>query len=126
GACHGSALLRLSFRRAGTLARAAIADHADRLDLDLDPGTREVGHGDERAARIVTVLEHVLPHLDEAIAVARLLDEHRHGDDVREAPAGALQDRVDLREHLLHLRLEVSHAVLSRAVPSRRRPSNAY
>src|SRR6266850_2262920 len=103
----GSALLRLAFRRAGILARAAIADHADRLDLDLDPRPHEVGDRDERAAGIVAVLEHVFAHLDEAVAVARLLDEHRHGDDVGEAAAGALQDRVDLREHLFHLRLEV-------------------
>src|SRR5207249_3447958 len=50
---------------------------------------------------------HVLAHLDEAVAVARLLDEHGHADHVGEAAAGALQDLVDLREHLLHLRLEV-------------------
>src|SRR5437660_7131476 len=93
-----SALLRQPFGRAGALGRAAITDHADRLDLDLDARPREVGHRDERAARIVAVLEHVLPHLDEAIAVARFLDEYGHADHVGEAAAGALQHLVDLRE----------------------------
>src|SRR5947209_20112187 len=100
-------LLHLAFGRAGMVARAAVADHADRLDLDLDARAREIRHRDERAPRVVAVLEIVLAHLDEAIAVARLLDEHRHLHDVREAAACALHDLVDLREHLLHLRLEI-------------------
>src|SRR6266853_69330 len=100
-------LLRLAFGRAGMVARAVVADHADRLDLDLDAGSREIRHRDERAPRIVAVLEIVFAHLDEAVAVARLLDEHRHLNDVGEAAAGALHDLVDLREHLLHLRLEI-------------------
>jgi len=33
--------------------------------------------------------------------------KHRHLHDVGEAAAGALHDLVDLREHLLHLRLEI-------------------
>src|SRR6266851_951261 len=100
-------LLRLAFGRAGMVARTAVADHADRLDLDLDARAREVGHRDERAPRIVAVLEVVLAHLDETVAVARLLDEHRHLHDVGETAAGALHDLVDLRKHLLHLRLEI-------------------
>src|SRR5713101_4216462 len=100
-------LPRLAFGRAGMVARAAVADDADRLDFDLDARPREIRHRDERAPRVVAVLEVVLAHLDEAIAVARLLDEHRHLHDVREATACALHDLVDLREHLLHLRLEI-------------------
>src|SRR5258705_35084 len=100
-------LLRLPFGRAGVVARAAVADHAHRLDLDLDARAREIGDGNKRAPRIVAVLEVVLAHLDEAVAVARLLDEHRHLNDIGEAAAGALHDLVHLREHLLHLRLEI-------------------
>src|SRR5882762_6687776 len=100
-------LFRLAFGRAGMVARAAVADHADRLDLDLDARPGEIGHRDERAPRVVAVLEVVLAHLDEAVAVARLLDENRHLHDVGEAAAGALHDLVHLREHLLHLCLEV-------------------
>src|SRR6266851_3590389 len=100
-------LLRLAFGRAGVVARAAVADHAHRLDLDLDARAREVGDGNERAPRIVAVVEVVLAHLDEAVAVARLLDEHRHLHDVGEAAAGAFHDLVDLRKDLLHLRLEI-------------------
>src|SRR5262245_50087593 len=113
-------LLRLGFGGARVVGPAAVADHSDRLDLDLDARAGEVGHGDERAARVIAVLEHVLPHLDEAVAVARLLDEHRHGDDVGEAAAGALQHLVDLREHLLHLRLEIVGDVLAVVVARRR------
>src|SRR5205809_5819325 len=112
-------LLRLAFGRAGMVARAAVADHADGLDLDLDARAREVGHRDERASRVVAVLEIVLAHLDEAVAVARLLDEHRHLNDVGEAAAGALHDLVHLREHLLHLRLEVVRDIAAVVVASR-------
>src|SRR5712691_8008692 len=106
-------LLRLAFGRAGVVARAAVADHAHRLDLDLDARAREVGDGDERAPRVVAVLEGVLAHLDEAVAVARLLDEDGHRHDVGETAPGALHDLVDLREHLLHLRLEIVGDVLA-------------
>src|SRR5260221_14038945 len=100
-------LLRLAFGRAGMVARAAVADHADRLDLDLDARAREVGHGDERAPRIVAVLEVVLAHLDETVAVARLLDENRHLHDVGEAAAGPFHDLIVLSDHLLYLRIEI-------------------
>src|SRR6267143_714507 len=112
-------LLRLAFGRAGMVARAAVTDHADRLDLDLDARAREVGHRDERAPRIVAVLEVVLAHLDEAVAVARLLDEHRHLHDVGEAAAGALHDLIHLREHLLHLRLEIVRDIAAVVVARR-------
>src|SRR5258708_7589165 len=85
-----SPFLRLAFSRAGLLAGAAIADHSHGLDLDLDAGAREVAHRDQRAAGIVAVLEHVLAHLDEAVAVARFLDEHGHRHHVGQAAAGAL------------------------------------
>src|SRR5438309_9789850 len=112
-------LLRLAFGRAGMVARAAVADDADRLDLDLDARSREIRHRDERAPRIVAVLEIVLAHLDETVAVARLLDEHRDLNDVGEAAAGALHDLVDLREYLLHLRLEIVGDVLALVVARR-------
>src|SRR5712691_4754144 len=115
-------LLRLAFGRTGVVVRAAVADHADRLDLDLDARAREVGHRDERAPRIVPVLEVVLAHLYEAIAVARFLDEHRHLHDVGEAAAGALHDLVDLREHLLDLRFEIVGDVAAFVVARRGLP----
>src|SRR5712691_7285067 len=112
-------LLRLAFGRAGMVVRAAVADHADRLDLDLDARPREVRHRDERAPRIVAILEVVLAHLDEAVAVSRLLDEHRHLHDVGEAAAGALHDLIHLREHLLHLRLEIVRDIAAVVVARR-------
>src|SRR5712691_7631979 len=112
-------LLRLAFGRAGMVARAAVSDHADRLDLDLDARAREIRHRDERAPRIVAVLEVVLAHLDETVAVARLLDEHRHLHDVGEAAAGTLHDLIHLREHLLHLRLEIVRDIAAVVVARR-------
>src|SRR5882672_6994636 len=106
-------LLSLGFSGAGMVVGAAVTDHADRLDLDLDAGAGKVGDGDQRASRVVAVLEHLLAHLDKAVAVARFLDEDRHADDVGEAAAGALEHLVDLREHLLRLRLEVIGDVLA-------------
>src|SRR6267154_10703 len=111
--------LRLAFGRAGMVVRAAVADHAYGLDLDLDSRPREIRHRDERASRVVAVLEVVLAHLDEAVAVARLLDEHRDLHDVGEASAGALHDLVDLREYLLHLRLEIVGDVAALVVAGR-------
>src|SRR5712692_6733320 len=61
-------LLRLAFGRAGIIVRAAVADHTDRLDLDLDARPREVRHR----------------------------DEHGHLHDVGEAAAGALHDLIHL------------------------------
>src|SRR5262245_16511482 len=58
-----------------------VTDHRDGLDLDLDARTREIRDGDQRARRVAIARELVLPDLDEAIAVARLLDEDRHGDE---------------------------------------------
>src|SRR6267143_5447909 len=122
----GLFLLRLAFGRAGIVARAAVADHADRLDLDLDSRPREIRHRDERAPRVVAVLEVVLAHLDEAVAVARLLDEHRHLHDVGEAAAGALHDLVHLREHLLHLRFEIVRDIAPLVVARRRLSRDPY
>src|SRR5882762_9467471 len=111
--------LRLAFGRAGMVVRAAVADHAYGLDLDLDSRPREIRHRDERASRVVAVLEVVLAHLDEAVAVARLLDEHGHLHDVGEAAAGALHDLIHLREHLFHLRLEIVGDVAALVVARR-------
>lgn len=73
----------------------------------------EVGDGDQGAARIVTILEEILTHLDKAVAVARLFDEYGHANDIGEATAGALEHRVDLRNHLFRLCLEVVGDILA-------------
>src|ERR1700741_3822410 len=90
-------LLRLCFSRAGIVVRAAVANDADGLNLNLDPRPSEIRHRDESAARIVSVVEEVLAHFHESIAITGFLDEHRHGHDVVQAPADALHNAVDLR-----------------------------
>src|SRR5882762_6987149 len=112
--------LRLAFGRAGIVARAAVADDSYRLDLDLDARPGEIRHRDERAPRIVAVLEVVLAHLDETVAVTRFLDENRHLHDVGEAAAGTLHDLIHLREHLRHLRFEIVRDIASLVVARRR------
>src|SRR5262249_59152461 len=52
------------------------ADHGDALDLDQHAGPREVRHRDERAGRVVAVGEELPAQFDEAVAVARIVDEH--------------------------------------------------
>jgi thiol-disulfide isomerase/thioredoxin len=108
--------LRLCFSRAGIVVRAAVANDADGLNLNLDPRPSEIRHRDESAARIVSVVEEVLAHFHESIAITGFLDEHRHGHDVVQAPADALHNAVDLRKHLLYLRFEIVGDVVALAV----------
>ena len=82
------------------------ADHGDALDLDQHAGPREVRNSDERAGRVVAVGEELPAQLDEAVAVARIVDEYRHGDHVGEAAAGTPQRRVDERKDRTDLRVE--------------------
>src|SRR5687767_14027516 len=93
--------------------RQAVADDADGLDLDLDAGAGEVGNGDERAGRKVAPGEQLAADLDEAVAEARLLDEHGHGHETGERAAGATQRLVHQREHSARLRLEIAGDVLA-------------
>src|ERR1700690_1216929 len=106
----------LSFGRAGIVVRANVADHTNRLNFDLDPGPGEIRHGDEGAAGIVPVLEEVLAHFHELVAIAGFLDEDRHGDDIVQAAASALQDAVDLSKHLFDLSFEIIGDVVALAV----------
>src|ERR1700733_14831204 len=106
----------LSFGRAGIVVRATITDHANRLDFDLDPGPGEIRHGNEGAAGIVSVLEEVLAHFHELVAVAGFLDEARHGDNIVQAAASALQDAIDLSKHLFDLGFEIIGDVVALAV----------
>src|SRR5258705_11701508 len=89
------------------VARATVADHADSLDFDLDSGPGKVRHGDQRAAGIISVLEKILAHFDEPVAVAGFLDENRHGHDIVQAAAGAFENGIDLGKNLLDLRIEI-------------------
>src|SRR5438093_552924 len=102
----------LSLLRRAAPVRALVADHRDALDLDLHPGPGEVRHGDERAPREVAVGEHLSTDLHEAITVARVLDEDRHGDEAGQRAAGAPQRLVHQREDAPGLRLEVAADVL--------------
>src|SRR5260370_29147773 len=106
-------LLGLSFGRAGIVARADVSHAAHSLNLDFDPGSGEVRHGDEGAAGIVPILEEVSAHFHELVALAGFLDEHGHGDDVVQAPAGAFHDAVDLRKNLFDLSFEIVGAVVA-------------
>src|ERR1051326_435472 len=92
--------------RARLRGRALVADHGDALDLDQHAGAGKVRHGDQRAAGIIAVLERIAPNLDETVAVARVVDEHRHGDEVGEAAARLVQGLVHQRKDRAHLWLE--------------------
>src|SRR5262247_84496 len=96
-----------------------IPDHRDGLDLDLHAGPREVGDGDERAAGVVAVGELLFAQLDEPVAVARLLDEDGHGDEIGERAADPAQRLVDQREDPMRLGLEVAGDVLAVAIDGR-------
>ena len=53
-------------------------------------------------------MEELAPQLHEAIAMARVVDEHRHGDEIGERRAGALERAVHQREHGAHLLVELA------------------
>src|SRR6202020_1144376 len=72
--------------------------------------------GDEGAAGIVPVLEEILAHFHELVAIPGFLDEDRHGDDIVEAAASALQDAIDLSKHLFDLGFEIIGDVVALAV----------
>src|SRR5439155_26457417 len=79
-------------------------------------GAREVRHRDERAGWELAVGKQRPADLDEAVAMARLLDEHRHRDEIRQGSPGAPQGLVHAREHAERLGLEVAGAALAIAV----------
>src|ERR1700722_368073 len=95
------------------------ADYRDTLDFDQHAGPREMRHGDQRAGGTSSVGEEPAPQFDEAVAVARIVDEDRHGHHVGEAAAGAPQGRIDEREDRLHLRVEVAGDVVALRIACR-------
>src|SRR5262245_22498617 len=94
-------------------------DYRHALDLDQHARPREVGDRDQRACGKIAVREIALAQLDEAVAVARIVDEHRHGHEVSEAAAAAPERLVDKGEDRAHLRLELPGNVVARLVAGR-------
>src|SRR4029079_9653843 len=58
--------------------RALSADHGHTLDLDQHPGAGKMRHRDQRRSREVAVGEEALAQFHEPVAIARIVDEHRH------------------------------------------------
>src|SRR4029079_12645876 len=85
-------------KRIATSGGASAADHCDALNLDQHAGAREIRDRDQRARRKIAFRKKSAPQLHEAVAVARIVDEHRHGDHIGEASAGALQGLVEQAE----------------------------
>src|SRR5437868_9168224 len=92
----------------------------DALDFDDDAGPGEARDGDEGAGGIAALLEELLADLDEAIAHARIGDEHRHRHHVGERGAGALEGAAEQREHGARLLLELPGDVAAVQVDERR------
>src|SRR5215813_259025 len=105
---------------------AGVADHRDALDLDLHPGPCEVRHRDEGAAWKRAGRKHLSADLDEPVAVARFLDEHRHRDEIRERSADAPERLIHQLEHSTRLSLEVAGDVLAGAIHGGRLPGQPY
>ena len=81
--------------------------------FDRDAGAGEAGDGQEGAAGIATIGEVLAADRDEAVAVAVIVDEDGHGDEVGERAAGALQSPVDKREDGARLLVEFAGDVLA-------------
>jgi len=65
---------------------------------------------------MVAVVEKVLAHFHESIAVTGFFDEHGHGHDIVQAPARAFHDAVDLRKDLFDLRFEIIGDIIALTV----------
>src|SRR5690348_16259817 len=85
---------------------ARALEHRDALDLDHDPGPREVRDGEKRARGIAALGKALAAKLHEPVAVPRIEDEHGHGDEVRERAARALERAVHELENGARLLLE--------------------
>src|SRR5437016_2169891 len=85
-------------RRARLGIRAIVTDDRDALDFDRHARAGEIRNSDKGRARIIAVLERLQTKLDEAVAVAWIIDEHRHGDEVGEAASGLLEGLVHRAE----------------------------
>src|SRR5262249_32349906 len=94
-------------------------DHRHALDLDQHARAREVRYRDEGACGIIAVRKEALAQLHESVAVPRVVDEHRHGHEIGEATAAALERLVDQTEDRAHLRLELSGNVVAGVIARR-------
>src|SRR5262245_8164641 len=88
-------------------------DYRHALYFNHDAGAGEGGDGQEGAARVTAIGEVLAPDRDEAVAVARVVDEDGHGYEVGERAAGALQRAVDKREDGAGLLVELAGDVLA-------------
>src|SRR5215467_170737 len=70
----------------------------------------------DRGARRKVLAEDFAADCGHARMVARVGDEHRHGDDVRKLAAGLFQRLADGLEHPAHLRIEVPGERLARGI----------
>jgi hypothetical protein len=67
----------------------------------------KVGHGDQGAAWKLSVGKHFVPDFDESVAVSRIVDRDRHGDQIGKLAADAIERSVDEREASTGLSLEI-------------------
>jgi hypothetical protein len=67
----GLCFFGLTFSRTRIFSRASITDHANSLNLDFNPGPREVRNGNQCTAWKVPVLKKVLA-ADPAVAATRI------------------------------------------------------
>ena len=74
---------------------------------------------DERARLIVAIRKIAFAQLYKLVAVARIVDEHRHGDEIGEAAAATLERLVDQAEDRAYLRLELSGDIVAGLVAGR-------
>src|SRR4051794_8941406 len=102
---------RLS-RQAGIFISAAITDDCNSLDFDQHAGLREARDRNERTAGIVALPECFFSDFDKSVAEAHVIDEYRHGDEIRQAAAGFLQGLIHRTEYLARLRLEATGQIL--------------
>jgi hypothetical protein len=78
----------------------------DALDLDQDRRVGKAGHGDGGAGGKI-LAENLSPQLGHARGIARVGDEHRHGDQIGKFRIGFGQGLIDVAEGLPALRLEI-------------------
>src|SRR5262245_53644822 len=81
----------------GWIGSVSFADDGDRLNFDEELGDGKILRRDQ-SARWESALENLTSDFDELVAVRLIADEHGHGDDIGERPAGLLERRLDVLE----------------------------
>src|ERR1700680_3433632 len=90
-------------------AQYLVGDDRDALHFNQDPGECQIRNRNQGARRELAVREHLAAHLEELVAITRILEKDGHAHQVLKASSAGFQGAVHQRKSLPGLGLEVAH-----------------